>query len=456
MEQNKTEMTLEAALAAASNPAPTEEVPAMHNGETIDLIGRGMIEPIIMAADDKKEDNIVYEDESPSDRTNPQESIANLENFSSKMDDEVAEARKIYEANKAKEAMLNNLANKKVNISDFKDNIIDMDDAEEEAIVEEVEVVKQPARDLTAVTIKKSKKLSEEDIMKRFVKKIEEKNVSSRVVMVNSGYAASMSGFSSPALRNVSAELAQYDKDFGATDYRYRLVHSKIKDTTIGEMDYMTFLKQTSLLEIDIAFYGIVCSTYPDKNQFPGKCPKCDAKFKYDYYNSDYLKVSKENMDDVTTKVAALLKGQAINPEEIFENAPTNMVTREILEDSGIIVELRHPTLYDHLYDVLQTLGDRSSSLVNSMPFIESVLIPDGEGYFKIESVENKLNVLEQLSEADDIKLAENIKEIIDQSKIEFAMQNISCPYCKHSFPDQSVSMEQMLFTIHQIKITNK
>ena len=178
-----------------------------------------------------------------------------------------------------------------------------------------------------------------------------------------------MDGFSSPALRNVSAELAQYDKDFGATDYRYRLVHSKIKDTTIGSMDYMTFLKNTSLLELDIFFYGIVCSTYPDKNQFPGKCPnpKCEAKFKYDYFNKDYLKVTSENVSEFTEKVAALLKGQAINPEEILKMHLLTWLLEKFC-DSGIMVELRHPTLYDHLYDVLQTLEDKNSSLINSMP----------------------------------------------------------------------------------------
>lgn len=456
MENNNTGMTLEEALASAKESAQSKEV--VEN--TIPPIKEEVIPSTVVVQGSEIETDKTVVTGNP----NPDESIANLETFSNKMDEEVAEAKKLFDSKTAEEVNNNSFAERKTSKNEFKDNIIVIDDEEIASIKEEIgEPIVKSNVDVSSITIKKSKKLTEDEIMKRFVKKVTESNPSTRIVAVNSGYAASMDGFSSPALRNVSAELAQYDKDFGATDYRYRLVHSKIKDTTIGSMDYMTFLKNTSLLELDIFFYGIVCSTYPDKNQFPGKCPnpKCEAKFKYDYFNKDYLKVTSENVDEVTEKVAALLKGQAINPEEIFENAPTNMVTREILDDSGIIVELRHPTLYDHLYDVLQTLEDKNSSLINSMPFIETVLIPDidiegNTSYFKLEKVENKLNTLEQLSEADDIKLAEKIKIIIDQSNIEFAMQNIECPYCKHKFADQIVSMEQMLFTIHQIKITNK
>lgn len=398
------------------------------------------------------------------DQTTPSESIANLESYYSGMDKELQTAKEEYEIKKAEEENIKRLNERKKESRTFQDNIVYLEEEEEKIIEKEVREEKTNKRniDLSSITIKRSKKLKEEEIAKKYMGKINDKSPSTRIVAINSGYAANMEGLSSPALRNISAELAQYDRDFGATDYRYRLVHSKIKDSSVGKMEYVDFLKSTSLLELELFFYGIVCSTYPDKNQFPAKCPKCSFGFKYDYYNSDYLKVDEDDMDDITNKVAALLKGQAVDAREILENAPTHTLTRKILDDSGIIVELRHPTLYDHLYDVLKNVEDREPSvLINSMPFIETVLVPeedeDGEvSYFPLESVDAKLTVLESISENDDLELAESIKDIIDSQKITFSIHGVTCPRCKHEYPEQTVSMEQMLFMIHQIRITNK
>lgn len=422
----------------------------------------------IIVKDKKGEAVTIDQDVLKNDLVTPVESIGNLESYSNSMDEELQQAKKEYETKMINESKLKDVMTKKASVKNqFNDHIVELDDNEVEEIKDE-KVENKPVVDLTSIVIKKSKKLTEEDILKKYMKKVNDKESTTRVVLVNSGYAANLAGFSSPALRNIANELSGYDREFGAADYRYRLIYSKLKDTSVGEMDYATFLKTTALLELELLFYGIVCSTFPDKNEFPGECPTCGNKFKYTYYNTDYLKVKQEDFDEVSDQVVRTLKGQVTNMsvDQILENAPTNLLRREILQDSGIVVELRQPTLYNHLYDVLKVMDDKetTSALVSSMPFIESVLVPediDDEGnvsYFKLESMEAKLAVLEQLREKDDIKLAESIKEIIDMQKIEFSVRGVRCtnPECKHEYPEQLVSMEKMLFMIHQIRISSK
>ena len=404
--------------------------------------------------------NDVIVNDEPVDKKD--EALNHLNDYASMMKEKEEQVRIDYEKKVADERVQSALLEKQANAkNNFNDNIIEMDDDEEKEIENTTSKKRKRADvDLSSIVIKKSKKVSEDDVVSVFKKRIDSTENTTRVVAINSGYAANMGGFSSPALRKVSAEINQYDMGFGRADYRYRLLYSKLKGSSVGFMDYMTFLKTTSLLEVDILFYGIVCSTYPDKNEFPAKCPSCNHSFRYEYANADYLAGPEdgEEFDELTEKIRTLLKAQSVDTEEILANAPVNNLHRVILDESGIIIDLRHPTLYDHLYDVLEKIPEgENSPLVDSMPFIENVYIPDNEGaYSQITKVSNKLTVLENIDEFDDVQLAEEIKNIIDSNKIRFSVRDVSCPSCGNTYPEAPVSMEQMLFMIHQIRVMGK
>jgi len=56
---------------------------------------------------------------------------------------------------------------------------------------------------------------------------------------------------------------------------KWTLIHSKVESTSIGKMDFNTFLNNVASLEYDILVYGILCATFPDEDVFPLTCPMC-------------------------------------------------------------------------------------------------------------------------------------------------------------------------------------
>ena len=292
-----------------------------------------------------------------------------------------------------------------------------------------------------------------------------------RVPLINSGYIADMSPMSSPEIRDLSNTLRSKDA-FGYWEYLYKILHEKIASTSIGSIDFETFLKCTSLGELEVLLYGLFCSTYPDKNSFPTQCqsPKCNLKFNFEYSNQDYMTFddTDENGNSKTKDLMRkLVSSQAGDPKEFFRTSIVNSLYRVPLSDSGYIVELRHPTLFNQLYDVIKQMVDEqlenaSETTLNRMPYIEKVLVPYdaddlSQGYVEYEELTQKITLLTGLSEDDDLDLEEAISEnILSTSHFVFKMHDVTCPICKFKQTDENVDFRQLLFMIHRIRSVKK
>ena len=396
------------------------------------------------------------------DKSTPGAHLSTLFQANQELEKQVEEAKKLKEQKEAADKQAKELEiieQEKKNT--FNDNVVEVE--------EEKEKVDEDIPDLTKVTILKSK--DNKKLFGDIMKKRRESVHTTKVVLPNSGYTASVMGMSSPEIRNYSTTLSGLD-NFGFFEFKYKEMFKRIKETSIGTMTFDTFLKRTALMEYEILNYGLFSSTYPDKSEYPFTCPKCGAKDVFVYQNKQYLDV---NENDPEKKKATLesmlnvLKGQAVDPVELFNNSATNKLCRKYLKNSKIIVELRHPTLYDQMYDVVRNMTEElkkdNEELLNIMPFIATVLFPTPETvnddvpqYVPCDDLQMKVMALNTIDDEDDEALSTAIEEeILNKYKLRFTLTPPACKSCGFQpDPEPVGQFDQMLFMMHQIKIANR
>ncbi len=396
------------------------------------------------------------------DQSTPGASMGNLQSFAEGLDAEVEEAmaeRELYEKqNKLREA-------EEKNREAMENQFSDIETVSEEDSVEEV---KEDMSFLNSLRIKKVKDDKKSKLFGEVLKNKKAKAYTTKVALPNSGYTASLAGLSSPEQRNYSDTLSNLDR-YGAMEYKYRTVHEKMLQTSIGDMDFDTFLKRTALLEFEVLFYGIFSSTFPEKSKYPFTCPKCSGKSEFVYYNKQYLDTHENDSEKrkrVLSSMRQVLTGEAIDAKELYENSETNGRYRKFLKNSKIVVELRHPTLYDQLNDVIKNATDQliesNEALINLMPFITNVYFPvneDGEEseYIALDSIEDKMNALNIIDDEDDDALTEAIEKLIlSKYTINFTLRPPKCPLCGHTPDAEPVNFESMLFMTRQIRAVMK
>ena len=356
--------------------------------------------------------------------------------------------------------------------SQFKDDIVEIDEPEE-PVIEEVkeEKVEEPKEDLTSIKIIKGKKTGfAKERFKDILKQRKKDGPAFQTVLVNSGYSSNVSGFSSPEINNINTRLRNSDL-FTGNDYLYHKIYEHMLDTSVGHMTYEEFLRCTSLLEINTLFYGLFNATYPDVNEYPAECenPDCKGdlegrkgfKFKYDSKRIMYVEGDKEYVSNMVLKVL-----KAGSPKELLEKSNVNTLSRVKLS-SGTIVDFRHPSLYNQLHDTLEQLSEEmvrnlikdDETVINLMPFIENVYVYDTEngGYLELEDFTDRYMELFYLNDEDLEKCSEEISKIMDSYKIKFGLRNVTCPYCGKKIKDTEIdNVSQLIFLMHQMKLSGE
>lgn len=343
--------------------------------------------------------------------------------------------------------------------SNFKDVIVE--ETEEEQT--EVKESKEPLIDLNSIRIKKvndSSKKYEEIKHKR-----RKSEVLNQVVLKHSAYTAKMAGFSSPELRNASRTIGSLDA-YGRANYKFSKLYEKLRDTSAGRLTYDEFLKATSLMELNTLYFGAYCSTNPDTNKYPAECTFCKKKFEFDYSNRKLMIIKDDKREDVTEDVLGVIKSQN-KAKELIANSDVNTITRKYLNESGDIVDLRHPSLYNQLEDTLSNVDEQmvedNMEIVNTLPFIDKIYVlsdPDDREseYIPLENLEDIIEELSMLDPEDDNALAEAINKIVeDADGIQYGFKGVVCPHCNKVQEEVIIpSMESLLFMTHQFRLSKK
>ena len=311
--------------------------------------------------------------------------------------------------------------------------------------------------DLSRVNILSKPDVSVAASTENFLKRIRDRRGSSKAILPMSGFIAKIKGLSSPEIRDYQNDKANASTLPELKAVQFETLYSKIVDTSAGAISYHEFLKSTSFLELEILLYALLCATYPDENKYDGACPKCKHKFGFVYENSKLLELS-DSDSAYMNKIYDLMKEDITCDDSVFDSAPTKELKRVILDDIGVIVELRHPTLYDYLIDTIERIEESdnkySDEAVLNLVFVDRILIPSGDNdYIPVTDIDSKTRVLNELSEREESLISDEIVSITSQYKISFSIGEQQCPKCAAiALPKQPVSVEGLLFLLHDLK----
>jgi len=331
----------------------------------------------------------------------------------------------------------------KINLDEIEEDFVTQDIIEEE----EVEVPRKKAKvvDISTISVTNKTELDKERDLKNA---LYGNKGAFQIVAAQSGYMAKVLPLVHKDVVNILySTLGRYEYKKGV----YRVIWEKIYDTSVGRMDFDTWLKVTSVEDMETFYYGVYCSTFPNSGTFKYKCPECGAEREYKIRHDNLIKTTDAQkmralMDEVSknaTSIEAMKKYSLIGKNQAIQ-----------LSESNLIVELRTPTLFDSL-EILRTVPeqtiDKDTLSVTNMLYVKRILIPSKQDSTVFTEELNRqaiLRVIDNLPIDDAKELEDAVYDRVDENRIMYSIKTIKCAECGEEVHDIPVSIEDILFTL--------
>lgn len=267
-----------------------------------------------------------------------------------------------------------------------------------------------------------------------------------QVAAVQSGYMAKMAPLVNKDIINILYDnLSRYE-------YKktlFKVIYDKIVAISAGQMTFEEWLKSTSTEDIETFYFGLYCATFPNEGTYSFECPKC--------HNVETIKINHNNLIKTTdrTKIRKLIEEvrKVADKKTMKELSLVGKSETYELSDSGIIVDITTPSLWDAL-EVLRTVPetviDRDEYSVTNMLYIKQMFIPakDGSGYAPETDRQEILRIIDNLSIDDSSEIRDLVNEHLNENRITYSIKNIICHNCQNETKDAPISIENILFTL--------
>lgn len=328
-------------------------------------------------------------------------------------------------------------------------SVIDFTD-EERAKLEHVNTIKINEIETIDISVLKTKKTKKKDFDK-IIKNINSPYVTP-VCLPLSGYTARIKGCSAYELMSL---IENGNNALLDAQTKWSLIHSKIESTSIGDMDYNTFLMNTAASDYNNLIYGILCATYPNNDSIPYTCPKCKTEYIHEYSVKSLIRAEKMNdsLKDQFMKVVDASVNER-DASDLHDNSPITKVTTIKLPSSGIIVEVQVQSAYDLINNSIKGLSNNKdakyaqaailSTLVKTI-YMEDTEANDGS-YFEITDAMEIAQVIYRLNERDILIMKKFGDELMGGMTVEYGFMSMKCPKCGHFIPSLPVEPDNLLF----------
>lgn len=404
------------------------------------------------------------------------DTMANINAYLDEMDAEIEEAKeevqKIMEEQSEKdngEIELDEEEDRSVFENKYSEAIVVIDKSGMGAVVnftdeerEKLEKVKKIK--LEEVETVELKTLKTKKVKRGNINKILKKNNTIRttqIVLPLSGFTVTLNGCSTYELMALLSNEENTADSFSA---KWGLIHSKIEDTSIGKMDFNTFLNSVSQMEYEIFVYGLLCATYPEEDVFPLTCPKCGKPFDHKYSVRHLLRA--EAMSDKLKQAVIDIVDASFTEEtakEMHKNSILNQSEAIVLPESEYVVELTVQTAHKFITDSIskiENLDKKYAQAVILSSAVNCVLIPDLEdgGYYEITDTEDIIEAIFSLGGRDINILGTKIGKIVEDMLFEFGLMDVTCPNNKCNLHKNTVpvDIDSILFHRYQQAINIK
>ena len=271
-----------------------------------------------------------------------------------------------------------------------------------------------------------------------------------QIVAAQSGYMAKVAPLvHKDVVSLLYSNLSRYE-------YRktvFKVIYDKIGAISSGKMNFETWLKSTSVEDIETFYYGIYCATFPDEGKFSFICPKCSQDRTMTIKHSNLFKTTDK------AKMRKLIKDVSANSTNDEARKRYSLVGKTEcyeLPDSKILMEVRTPSLWDSL-EILRVVPekviDRDTTSVTNMLYVKRFLIPTrGENlekaYTEQTNSEELLRIIDNLTIEDAAQLEAVVSERVDNHRITYSIKNVKCPSCGETSKEIPLSIEDILFSL--------
>lgn len=230
----------------------------------------------------------------------------------------------------------------------------------------------------------------------------------------------------------------------------FKVIYDKIAAISSERMSFEEWLRNTSVEDIETFYYGLYNATFPNEGTFTFTCPDCGEERTIKIgHNSLFRTTDKAKMKKLINTVSK----EAISKEARLKYSLVGRTEAYVLEDSGIIAEIRTPSLWDSL-EILRVVPekviDRDTTSVTNMLYVKRFLIPtkDKTGYTEQKDSQELLRIIDNLTLDDANTLQEAVSERVDENRITYSIKNIKCPNCQKEIKETVISIEDILFTL--------
>lgn len=296
--------------------------------------------------------------------------------------------------------------------------------------------------ELSTLTVRKADK--------SFVEEAKEYQFSSSQTMMTfpaSRFRAEMAGLSFGEMGDISLNTsANSNISFEQIRKKLTVIYNKMRNPSCGEFEsFDDFLKKFAYVDMDLAVFGLVVSTFPDIDEIPLNCqnPQCKKGFTHRFSPRSLIRYEKCS-DKFLADVGLVVNTPAKDLPSLIEDSPAQTCKYIRLPFSKFIIKLGIASAYDYLYTIIDNIvgnkfEEEHPDDVNGilqlgsvmLSLIRSVMIPQPDGsYVEYTEFEDMIHAIYQIK-PDEFKILTSILQKYNNVySVPFELHDIVCPHC--------------------------
>jgi DNA-directed RNA polymerase subunit RPC12/RpoP len=275
-----------------------------------------------------------------------------------------------------------------------------------------------------------------------------------KIAALQSGYTAEIGPL---AFEDISRIQASALDAHAARMKLLKTLHSRIQDFSCGPIGFQNWLKLTAQGDYDTLMYGLYAATYPGENDFDVRCRHCGHDNKI---TVDVAQLARVESDDVYGEIRRLL-----DPKTDFKGAIQNSLVGRVVQrklpQSGIIAEIRNPSMQDYL-DGVQWFVNAQDKTTGALPadiagaevirtlsmYVPRLLVPvkGGSQYLPVTDQMARANLIGRLSRADGQALTDAVDAETKKLEVSYSLPAYNCAACGKKNEDLFLDFEALLF----------
>ena len=265
-----------------------------------------------------------------------------------------------------------------------------------------------------------------------------------------SAYVAHMESLKYSDMAALENSTASY---FAGRQRLFKTVYEKINTTSVGKVDFETFLKMTSLYDLASLIFGIYCQTFKTEADFTVTCPHCKQSMSVKVPNKNLILIK----DEETYANIQEVLGSVSTPEEAMSRAIINVVETVALPRSKMIFKLKIPSLYKYL-DVIGSVKpekfEEAKDILGVLVFVEEVyklditkLVKEQKvAYYKVKDRAEIAEAIASMEVEDSKVLQEVIAKKTEKYSIDYAIKKFNCLKCNKEMGPIPIDIEELTF----------